>query len=366
MSDIATLLKQHTDGVELKLGEYKDLVTGIGSRLEDLEQKLARDGGGGGVRGDGADGPSWGDEFIKHKSDELAAVRRGKGRAFLDLDLKATITTTTGSSLIVPARDLTLGMPKRRMQVRSLLSIIPVGTNSVEYPKVITRPEGADVVAEGALKPESSMTFDLVTTPIRTIAHWIPASIQVLEDAPQLGNLIDEELRYGLALKEEAELLFGDGTGQHLNGMVTQATDYSNVLGAAVFNMIDVAGDALLQAALTEVPVDGIIMNPVDWMRMRMIKDGDGNYLLGNPNANVTPTLFSYPVVLTPAMPVDSFLAGSFASQTLYDRWEPRVEVSTEHADFFVRNLVAIRAEERIGLAVKRPEALIYGTFGNL
>src|SRR4051794_15815582 len=33
-------------------------------------------------------------------------------------------------------------------------------------------------------------------------------------------------------------------------------------------------------------------------------------------------------------------------------------------SDFFVKNLVAILAEERIGLAVKRPAALTFGDFG--
>ncbi|WP_245465547.1 phage major capsid protein [Mesorhizobium sp. M6A.T.Ce.TU.016.01.1.1] len=97
------------------------------------------------------------------------------------------------------------------------------------------------------------------------------------------------------------------------------------------------------------------------------MKDGDGRYILGDPQAVVQPALFGLPVVPTKAMAVDKFLVGSYQQAgTLYDRWAARVEVSTEHADFFVRNLVAILAEERIGLAVKQPTALTYGDFGNV
>lgn len=356
------ITKEFTDAIEQRLQKADERVGEHGARLDDIEQKMARSGGGG--SGQDGDMHTWGRQFLEAKSADLAELRTARGR--LSLQLKANITSTTAASLIVPQRDQMLGMPKRRLQIRSLLTPVSVSSGSVEYPKLTARPTGADMVAEGASKPESEMTFDMETVPIRTIAHWIPASLQVLDDAPQLQSLIDEELRYGLALKEEAQLLYGDGTGQNLNGLVTAATAFSNPIPDTEENMIDLVGAAILQAALTEVPVDGIVVNPVDWWRMRLLKDGDGKYILGDPGANVEPVLFGLPVVPTQAMTVDKFLVGGFASQTLYDRWEPRVEVSTEHADFFTRNLMAIRAEERIGLAVKRPEAMIYGDFGNL
>jgi HK97 family phage major capsid protein len=89
--------------------------------------------------------------------------------------------------------------------------------------------------------------------------------------------------------------------------------------------------------------------------------------LFGAPGSNVPPVLFGLPVVETPAISVDKFLVGNFQrAATLYDRWTPRVEVSTEHADFFTRNMVAILAEQRLALAVKNSAALTYGDFGNV
>lgn len=358
------LTKEFTEVVEqqfTKLNEDVKLIAEHSARLDGIEQKMARPRGGG--SGADGDGQSWGDQFLQEKGSVLPDLRQTRGR--LGLQIKASITSTTAAGLLVPQRDQVLGMPRRRMSIRDLLMRVNVTAGSVEYPKVTTRPTAAGMVAEGAEKPESSMEIGTETVPIRTIAHWIPASLQVLDDAPQLQSLVDEELLYGLALKEESQLLYGDGTGQNLSGLVTEATDYVNPIPAFDENMIDILGCAILQAALTDVPVDGIVINPVDWWRMRLLKDNEGNYVLGSPGANVLPVLFGLPVVPTQAMLPDKFLVGSFASQTLYDRWEARVEVSTEHADFFTRNLMAIRAEERIGLAVKRPEALIYGSFGN-
>ena len=167
--------------------------------------------------------------------------------------------------------------------------------------------------------------------------------------------------------EEEAQLLSGDGTGTNLSGLIPNATAFSDPLTLSTPTAIDMIGAAILQCALADFPADGIMIHPSDWMRMRLMKDADDKYILGDPQTNVTPALFGLPIVATQAMAVDTFLVGSFrAAATLYDRWAARVEVSTEHADYFTRNLVAILAEERLGLAVKQPAALIHGDFGNV
>lgn len=357
-------MKTWLDGVELKLKSHGEKLDGFETmkhQLHDLEQKASRRTGGNDYT------PSIGSQFIETKNADLAVLAQG-GRGRVDLSVKTTITSGAGSAggLMMPQREQTLGMTQRRLTIRDLLTVIDVTSGSVEYPRMTARPSSANPVAEGALKPESAMTFDLKSVPMRVIAHWIPASRQILDDAPQLRSTIDSELIYGLAVKEEAQLLFGDGSGENLFGMNVQAAGYTPPFTITGANMIDQIGLGILQASLTDVPVDGVVVHPADWWRMRLLKDAQGKYIMGDPGANVTPSLFGLPVVPTQAQQIDKFLVGGFKVQTLYDRWAARVEVSTEHADFFVRNLVAILAEERIGFAAKRPEALIYGDFGNV
>jgi HK97 family phage major capsid protein len=172
----------------------------------------------------------------------------------------------------------------------------------------------------------------------------------------------------GLALKEDAQILAGDGAGENLSGLITNATAYSAPFDpAGTENEMDKVALALLQTTLADFIPNGIVMHPSDWMRIRLLKDADGNYLLGPPGANVPPVLFGLPVVETTSMTVDKVLVGDFQrAATLYDRWEPRVEVSTEHDDYFTRNLVAIRCEERIALAIKNATALTYADLGNV
>ena len=129
--------------------------------------------------------------------------------------------------------------------------------------------------------------------------------------------------------------------------------------------MIDILGRALLQNALAEFPATGIIMHPSDWIRITLIKDGEGNYILGAPGSAIPQRLWGVPVVTTQAVTVDKFLVGDFnRASTLYDRWTARIELGTVDDDF-TKNLVTILAEERLAHAVKQPKALTYGDFGN-
>jgi HK97 family phage major capsid protein len=282
------------------------------------------------------------------------------------LNVKATLTGGAASAggLDVPARDATAMMPRRRMTIRDMLNVIQVESGTVEYAQQTDRTNNAGTVAEGTAKPESGMAWELKTTSAKVIAHWVKASRQILEDAPMLRDMIATELRYGLGVQEEAQMLFGDGASSNLSGLVTNATAFADPLSLASPTMIDMIGSAILQTALTDFAPDGIILHPSDWMRM--LKDSDGKYLLGDPQSQVTPQLFGLPVVATQAITVDKFLVGCFVSAgTLYDRWQPRVEVGYENDDF-TKNLVTVLAEERIALTVKWGEALTYGDFGNV
>ena len=365
--EMKDLFKEHADAVEERLKDLigKEDFAELKARLDDVEQKAARRPG-----PEGFEAKSWGEQFVESDGLKSFAEDATRPRRFR-MDVKTTITTggTSGGPLGGQAyRDDVLPMPRRRLRVRDLLPKVSISTGSFEYPKQTTRTNAANTVAEGAAKPESAYGFTMQTGTPKVIAHWIPASRQVLEDAPQLRDTIDTELRYGLELKEDAQLLAGDGTGENLSGLITNATAYSAPFDpAGTETMIDIVALAMLQTTLADFNPSGIVMHSSDWVRIRLLKDADGKYLLGDPGANVPPVLFGLPVVPTTSMTIDKFLVGDFpAAAKLYDRWAPRVEVSTEHDDFFTRNLVAILAEERIGLAVKQPLALTYGDFGNV
>jgi HK97 family phage major capsid protein len=261
-----------------------------------------------------------------------------------------------------------LTLPQRRLTVRDLITPGRMDGNLLEYVKETIFTNNAAPVAEGAQKPESSLGYDLVQTGPKVIAHFVKASRQILDDASQLASMIDGRMRLGLALKEEQQLLSGDGTGQNLLGIIPQATAFvAPADPAGVETMLDNIRLAMLQSELAEFPATGIVLNPIDWALIELMKDTTGRYIIGDPQGTTAPRLWNRPVVATQAMTVDKFLTGGFAGAAqLFDRWLARVEVSTENQDDFIKNMVTILAEERLALAVYRPQAFIYGDFGRL
>jgi len=367
--EMKDILQQHTDAVEKQVGaldgDVKKALEDVGfvkSVVSDLEQKfsaLPSD-----LAGDSRPA-SPGSQFVEADEVKSFIGNASAGRA-LSVEIKA-ITTATGSggALFAPQRDTAITLPQRPLRVRDLLPVIQVSSGSVEYPRQILRDNKAATVAEGALKPESNLGFELVQVPIRTIAHWIVASRQVLDDAPQLQGIIDNELLYQLGFVEDAQLMMGAGTGTDITGIYPQATAFAaGTLVVASPTRLDAIGAAILQNALVDLPADGVVMHPADWMGMRLTKNAQGDYIFGNPQDAVQPRIFGLPVVETTGITAGSFLVGNFrGSATLYDRMAARVEVSTEDATNFRQNLVTVLAEERVGLAVKRPAGFTKGTF---
>lgn len=341
------------------------------ANLQHAEQKLAQ------IEANGAGGDvqyqTFGQQFTQ--SEEFKAFAgKTTPRGRVDMTFNAAITTLT-TDADGSAGDLVqttrvpgiIAPPDRRMTVRDLITPGRMDGNSLEYVKETGFTNNAAPVAETAKKPESTMKFDLVSTTAKVIAHYVKASRQILGDASQLASYIDGRLRYGLAFKEEQQLLNGDGTGQNLLGIIPQATAYAAPFALTGATILDQVRLAMLQAQLAEYPASGIVMNPIDWARIETLKDTTGRYIIGNPQGTLGASLWNLPVVTTQAIEEDKFLTGAFRlGAQVFDRWQARVEVATENEDDFVKNLVTILAEERLALAVYRPEAFIYGDFGNV
>jgi HK97 family phage major capsid protein len=265
---------------------------------------------------------------------------------------------------------------RQRLTVRDLLNVIPTTGNLVEFVKESSKtnaaaPQGAGSspqVYENVAKAESALAFTLSHEAVQTLAHWIPASRQVLDDAAQLAGYINSRLMYFLKLKEEDELLNGSGAGANLNGLVTQATAYDTSLDAVGDTNIDTLRHVLLQLELAFSDVTAFVLNPTEWHGIELIKTtgsaSSGQYIFANPHNMGAPAIWGRPVVSTPSMAAGHFLAGDYQlAADLYDRQQANIEISREHSDFFVKNMVAILCEERLALVTYRAEALVKGAF---
>lgn len=368
--DLAQVIDQIKKAVEGKAdttdleGRLKDLQVEVKKAVDaadEVDKKLSR------PRGGETEGKSAG-QFVGG-SDQWKSMQQARRGSTGRIELKAiTLAGTAIGGQTVQAlgraeRAPLITLPQRPVTVRALLAQARTSQSAVEFPKMTGFTNGAAPVAELALKPESNMTFSMETVPVRTLAHWIPASKQVLDDTPMLESLIDTQLRYGLDIVEDAQILLGDGTGQNLEGIIPQATAFSDAgIPAGATTYVDRIRWAKLQARKAFLPADGVILNPEDWAIIELLKDAQDRYLFSAFTSGAEQRLWGLRVVESDAIAPGSFLVGAFGTGAqIWDREEAGVEVSTEDRDNFVKNAVTIRAEERLALTVYRPNAFITG-----
>lgn len=339
------------------LAKVQEELKTAGTRLFDMEQKFAS----------GAENPGEKKSFSERAAEGLTKSWNGSKGHFDAQTFNKSLGSDQASagSLIQPMQVPGIIMPGlRRLTIRDLLAQGRISSNSLEYVREELFTNNAASVEEKALKPESELTFSKQTANVKTVAHWIQASRQVMDDAPMLQSYVNNRLMYGLALEEERQLLNGDGSGDDLEGINHVATAYDAGLNVSGDTRADIIAHAIFQVTESEFSASGIVLNPRDWHSIALLKDNEGRYIFGGPQAFTQNIMWGLPVVPTRAQSQGTFTVGGFdmASQ-VWDRMDATIEVSREDRDNFVKNMLTILCEERLALAHYRPKALIKGTF---
>ena len=332
----------------------------LADRLLQLEQKTTAD------AGTPAD-ESYGAQFVKSASYENLVKNGAKGRA--NVELKNTVTNAIGATFSDRKPGL-VANAFRVFTIEDLLTSIPATANAIDWVRENVFTNAAAETTEGSAKPQSSLTFTSATMPISTVAHWIKITKQLAMDNAALAAFINRRMVYGVNLRVENQLVSGNGTPPNISGFTTSgnftAHGYTNAsltaLGLSPTNRFDLIGKMIGDCALADYPADAIILNTADWWTMRLAKDTQGRYLLGDPGTSAPPTLFGLPVAASNAMTADNVLVGSLAqAATLHNREGITVDMSDSDDINFQLNLITIRAERRLALTVEKPAAIRYG-----
>lgn len=221
---------------------------------------------------------------------------------------------------------------------------------------------------EGVFKPTADFKLDDASAKIHTLATAIFATRQALDDVEMLRAHIDSRLMESLALSEEKMILYGDGSNTQLQGFLTnpRRQEFEWSTSPAGTTRMDAVLRMITLAALSNYPTSGIVCHPLFWQEVVLAKDANGRYLndqVMGGNA-LSPTLWGLPVIRTTAINPTDVLTGGFAlGAALWDREQGTIAVSDQHANFFMENKIAIRAEERVALTTYRPEAFVHGDF---
>ncbi|MBX8785271.1 phage major capsid protein [Ochrobactrum sp. GRS2] len=276
------------------------------------------------------------------------------------------ITSASFGTITLPAgsRRQNRGMIAPVNQTLFLRDIIPSASTTasvIEYLQESGYTNAAATVAAGAQKPQSELTFAAKQAAMVKMAHFFRINEETLDDVDGLEAYINQRGLYGLLLKEEAEVLNGNGAANRVDGLIKNSTTYNKALipGTTPENAMDDIRVAIAQVAEADLMASAVIMNHLDAAALDLAKDKEGRYLHPAFAGN---TAWGLPVVRTKGLPQGKFVVGGFVGNTLlWQRKGIEIRRSTEDRDNFVTNKVTILLEERIQLETLRPEGIVHG-----
>ena len=363
------MIRNH-DSVEAMPGDVKTEARKLAHKLEDLEIKMAMMRGESdrglsgfshpGSKNGAGGGRSLGELITSHAAYKgfdyrAAGVRSG----IIDIPLSAveqkTVLTTTGAPPHAPREDLIIPFAVDSPSVASLFATpVPTDQSQVVYLEETTFTNAAAETAEGATKPESTLVFTERTSPVRKIAVTLRITDEVMKDTAGIAAYLNSRLPLMVRLREDQQLINGDGIAPNLKGILNTAGILTQAKGA------DPTPDAVYKAA-TQIRVnsflepDGVIMHPLDWQDVRLLRTADGIYIFGDPSKSGLSPLFEMRVVLTTRVPQNTAIVGAFkTAASIRVRESMQVQFSTEDQDNFVTNRITILAEIREALVVYR------------
>jgi HK97 family phage major capsid protein len=333
----------------------------LAERLLAVEQKASAQGD------DKPAGESWGEQFIKAAG--YGDFQKKSSRGSFGMEVKNTVTNAIANTYSERRPGLVEGA-FRVFTIEDLLVSIPTSSNAIDWVRENVFTNNAAEVAEGGQIAQSSITFTAETMPVQNVAHFVKITRQLAMDNAALAAYINRRMVYGVNMRVEQQLVSGNGTTPNLSGL-TKAGNFTahgytaaslTALGLSPTNRFDLIGKMIGDCALADYPADVIVLNTADWWNLRLTKDSQGRYILGDPGSAVPPMLFGLPVVASNAMTADNVWVGSLQqAATKHEREGIALDLSDSDENNFQLGLVSVRAMRRLALTVEKPAAARYG-----
>jgi len=349
--ELKSLLEDHA-------GIAKDL-EGVKGDVQDLLQKGVN------LESLKAESKSLGEQFVESESFKTFATGNSQKARF---ELKNTILT--GGDNSITQHDKLPGVVEGAFRSLSVFPTVMTGSTSsniVYYSRELLWTNNAAGQTEGGAKAESVLTFEEVSTPIQTVAHFLKASKQALDDSDFLASYIDRRMRHGVQNATENQIINGDGTGNNFSGWLAAG----NSTATSPLSTTDIYGltnKMKYEVMAADYMPDFFYFNPVDWAAVESTRRGTGDAAfvaasgaVSYVNNGLTPLLWGLPVVVSNNIPAGTVICKSRDADMYADRQSTVVEMFEQDDTNVQSNLVTIRGELRGAALNFRPTAIRTG-----
>ena len=278
-------------------------------------------------------------------------------------------STSAGAFVVNERTDILEMLGRKPLTIRNLVSNRRTSSDTVEFVAETAHTNAAAVVPEatssagdastsaGGYKPEGSWAFEVRTAVVKTIAEWVPVTKRAMADVAQLEGLINDELRADIVEAEENQVLNGNGQGENFTGINNVSGIQTQSFSTDLFETLRKSVTKL--RTVGRVNPTAVVLHPEDAEAIDLAQDGESRYYYGGPQSIGQRTVWGVPVVESESQAAGTALMGDFSKAVIWDREQTTVTMTDSHADFFVRNLVAVLAEERLAFGVTRPTAFV-------
>jgi HK97 family phage major capsid protein len=361
MSDFNTEIKSAIDGIKAGIGGFDQKFNDLQRQVDFIDQKMHAPSMAsfGQPKQDGIE------FFMKQLNENRSDFDRLRRLVIKTPSLFETKSTVTSTGLFAAdAAAAVNGAGRFTYMLRDIFRSTPAGAGSVfNVRTTVESTSPTSQAAEGDTKAESSYTLTGDTITIPTIAHFVNVSRQALDDVVGLGEFLRSTLIWGLHREAERQMLAGAGVSGVMSGIITTAQSFDSTILVASqgWQIADVLAAAACQLSEDGYNPDFFVISPRTWLRAILTKDSTGQYIIGGPQSAVTKQMWSMKAVVSDQLTANQFVVGDSSAALIRPRMEAQIDISDSHDQNFVKNLLTLRAEERLVLQKLRPDGFVYG-----
>lgn len=299
------------------------------------------------------------EELKNGKKFEVKMQRKAVG------DMGST-ASLTGSYFVQPdSRPGVILKPYEEIHMRNILPIGRTSSNVIRYVRDNGGEGGPAMVAEAGSKPKMDRDLSVEDAMVRKVATHLRVPEEMINDIPYLVSFLSNIGTEEVLKVEDAQILYGDGTGQNLSGLFTNATAFAPGATAIVGspNRFDVLRAGRMQMKKLLRKPSFALVSPLDYFLMTSAKDTTGNYILQGGGNGLVPNLDGVPIIEHTAVADGDFLLGDRNAAEIDFRENIGIKFFEQDQDNAIKNMVTIVIEERLALPIYYVNGFLKGTF---